>query len=69
MGERYTIINEEKAPYFRCPFPLTDTDDGGVCSCAAGNCMAWIEELDDKGRATGRGRCGMVPARIERAPA
>ena len=69
VAERLTIIKEEKGPYFRCPFPVFTKEDGLRVNCSAGNCMAWIKELDDKGGATGRGRCGMVPARIERAPA
>ena len=69
MAERLTIINEDKSPYFRCPFPVFTKEDGLRVNCSAGNCMAWIKELDDKGMSTGRGRCGMVAARSERATA
>lgn len=28
--------------------------------CEGDKCMDWIMELDETGKATGRGRCGMV---------
>lgn len=66
LAERLTIISEEKGPYFRCPFPVATEKEGVIVHCAADTCMAWIKELDDKGRTTGRGRCGMVAATLQR---
>lgn len=68
MAERYTIFSKDSASRYRCLFPIPDPD-GPIDCCIPGRCPAWIEELDDAGEPTGRGRCGMVPARIERAPA
>lgn len=68
MGERYTFINKERAWDYRCLFPTPDPD-GRINRCRPWECPAWIDELDENGEPTGRGRCGMVAARIERAPA
>ncbi|WP_165078862.1 MULTISPECIES: hypothetical protein [unclassified Desulfovibrio] len=68
MAERYTIFKKDRAyENFRCLFPLPFPDESR--NCVPWKCPAWIDELDENGEPTGRGRCGMVPARIELAPA
>ena len=69
MGERYRMYTKDDASWYRCMAPYTDANDVVIDFCRPGRCPAWIEELDDNGEPTGRGRCGMVPAHIERAPA
>lgn len=55
MTERYNYIDSNKAHEMRCVHFI-----GDYTSCSGPTCMGWIAELDETGKPTGRGRCGMV---------
>ena len=57
--EQYTYIEQDKARLVLCPFDRTGDYHNGK-KCAGPLCMGWVDELDDTGAPTGRGRCGMV---------
>lgn len=59
--EQYTYIEADKAKTKRCIQPWGDNENfGDFTMCEGEGCMAWVHELDDTGKPTGRGRCGMV---------
>lgn len=58
MREEYTITENMNQHGRACPFRLAS---GGVDNrCQGRRCMAWVVQLDDSGKPTGSGRCGMV---------
>lgn len=57
--EGYTYIEQSKARLVLCPFDRSGDYRNGK-KCAGPMCMGWVDELDDTGTPTGRGRCGMV---------
>ena len=57
--EQYTYIEQKKAHLVLCVFDRKG-DYPGEKMCAGPLCMGWVHELDDTGKLTGRGRCGMV---------
>lgn len=58
MREEYTITENINQNGRACPFRLAS---GGIDNrCQGRRCMAWVAQLDDSGKPTGNGRCGMV---------
>lgn len=58
MREEYTITENMNQHGRACPFRLAS---GGVDNrCQGRRCMAWVVQLDNNGKPTGQGRCGMV---------
>ena len=57
--EGYTYIEQSKARLILCPFDRAGDYHNGKM-CASPLCMGWVHELDETGKPTGRGRCGMV---------
>lgn len=57
MREEYTMTGDNGNDRVR-PFRLASS--GTPCCCKGRRCMAWVAKLDDSGKPTGRGRCGMV---------
>ena len=57
--EQYTYIEQKKAHLILCPFDRKG-DYPGEKMCAGPLCMGWVHEMDETGKPTGRGRCGMV---------
>lgn len=59
--ETNIIVESENARFKRCVRPWSDVEySGNFTMCEGDKCMGWIMELDETGKATGRGRCGMV---------
>lgn len=58
MIEEYTTTNGDNGDDYMCPFWLASSSTS--CRCMGRRCMAWIVQLDDSGKPTGSGRCGMV---------
>lgn len=51
------ITCEGRHLFLVCPSrPLEERQE----RCKGRRCMAWVAKLDDSGKPTGRGRCGMV---------
>lgn len=57
--EDYTYIEQSKARMILCPF-YRSGDYHNWKKCAGPLCMGWVHELDETGKPTGRGRCGIV---------
>ena len=58
MREEYTTTTYDNVDDCVCPFRLASS--GTHCDCMGRKCMAWVAQLDDGGKPTGSGRCGMV---------
>lgn len=58
MREEYTMAGNMNPHGLVCPFRLVSSGTGYVCQGC--RCMAWVVQLDDSGKPTGHGRCGMV---------
>ena len=59
--DQYTYINSSEAKTKRCVHTWADyAEIGDFTHCDGEGCMGWVYELDDTGKPTGRGRCGMV---------
>ena len=58
MREEYTMTTDDNGDARVCPFRLASS--GTHCDCMGRRCMAWVVQLDDSGKPTGNGRCGMV---------
>ena len=58
MREEYTMAGNMNPRGLACPFRLASSSTG--CLCLGRHCMAWVVQLDDSGKPTGQGRCGMV---------
>lgn len=59
MTENFTYKSDDDVLLKVCPFSRFFVNKNNSF-CAGENCMAFIREVDDLGKATGRGRCGMV---------
>lgn len=58
MREEYTMTTDDNGNNLACPFRLASS--GTHCDCMGRRCMAWVAQLDDSGKPTSSGRCGMV---------
>lgn len=58
MREEYTMTTDANDNARVCPFRLASGSTS--CRCQVRRCMAWIVQLDDNGKPTGNGRCGVV---------
>ena len=58
MREEYTMAGNMNPHGLACPFRLASSGTGYLCQ--GRSCMAWVVQLDDSGKPTGQGRCGMV---------
>lgn len=58
MIEEYTTTNGDNGNDRMCPFRFASSST--LCRCMGRKCMAWVVQLDDSGKPTGNGRCGMV---------
>lgn len=58
MREEYTMTTDDNGDDRACPFQLAS--ESTACRCIGHKCMAWVVQLDDSGKPTGSGRCGMV---------
>ena len=59
--ETNITIESENARSKRCVRPWSDIENAGnFTMCEGEGCMGWVQELDETGKPTGRGRCGMV---------
>ena len=59
--EQYTYIEASEAKTKRCVHTWGDYENfGAFTHCEGPGCMGWVHEIDETGKPTGRGRCGMV---------
>lgn len=58
MIEEYTTTNGDNSDDRVCPFRFASSST--LCRCMGRKCMAWVVQLDDSGKETGQGCCGMV---------
>lgn len=60
MTEKYTYVDAENAREKRCVNAFGPEVIGDYTCCSGPMCMGWVAEIDDTGKPTGRGRCGMT---------
>lgn len=58
MREEYTMTTNDNRHGRVCPYRLNEQGEGRICM--GRRCMVWVTQLDDSGKPTGQGRCGMV---------
>ena len=62
--EQYTIIERYQSPTMICPLGQSAGDYECGKKCFGPSCMGWVNEIDEHGMLTGRGRCGMVQSKV-----